>query len=442
MRIGIVGGGIAGLTAGHRLAVAGHDVTVFEAAPELGGQAGTFAVAGTRLERFYHHLFHSDRAALALIEELGLGARMVWNEDRAGYLWGGRVYDLVTPLDLLRFRPLPLFSRLVLGLQTLWLQYCGDWRKLEQVTAKEWVLKHGPRPIYDVVWGALLQSKFGDYADRVSMAWLLTKIQVRRESNRQFGETLGYMMGSFQALIDALGASIEGHGGRVHTSSPVERALVQDGRATGLVARQDGEARTHSFDAVILTVGSPIALRIAPDLPERLRKLLEAQVYQGAQVMVLELKRSLVPYYWLSIPEPEIPFVVALEHTNFIPAEAYQGRRIVYLGSYLPADDPRFALSKEELLAVYTPYLQQLNPQFDASWVAQSWLFRDRYGQPVITPNYSAQIPPHRTGVEGLYLANTTQIYPEDRGINYSVMLGNAVATILQGGEARASNRW
>lgn len=442
MRIGIVGGGIAGLTAGHRLAAAGHDVTLFEAESELGGQAGTFAIAGTRLERFYHHLFHSDTTVLDLIEELGLGDRMVWNENRAGYLYGGHVYDLATPLDLLRFGPLPFHARIILGLQTLWLQQFGDWRKLEKLTAKEWVLKHGPRSIYDVVWGALLQSKFGDYADQVSMAWLLTKIQVRRSSNREFGETLGYMMGSFQLLIDALGHSIEEHGGQVHLSSPVERVLIENGRIQGLAVRKADDLREHRFDAVIMTVGSPVVLRIAPDLPEELRSLLASQVYQGAQVMVLELNSSLVPYYWLSVPEPGIPFVVTLEHTNFVREEHYQGRRIVYIGSYLSPDHPQYALSQEELLALYTPYLQQLNPDFAPSWVIHSWLFRDPYGQPIITPNYSTQMPPHLTGIEGLYLANTTQIYPEDRGINYAVFLGNTIATIVQGGEARASNRW
>lgn len=441
MRIGIVGGGIAGLTAGHRLATAGHQVTLFEAHAELGGQAGTFVVGGTRLERFYHHLFHSDTSALDLIQELGLGSRMVWNADRAGYLYGGRVYDLATPLDLLRFRPLPFPSRVILGLQTLLLQGWGDWRKLERVTAKEWVLEHGPRPIYDVVWGALLKSKFGDYADQVSMAWLLTKIQVRRSANRKFGETLGYLMGSFQTLIDAMGHSIEGHGGEVHVSSPVQRVLIEGDTVAGLAVRQGDSVTEHRFDSVILTVSSPIVLQIAPDLPADLRALLASQVYQGAQVMVLELDRSLGPYYWLSVPEPEIPFVVALEHTNFVGAQHYQGSRLVYLGSYLPADHPRFGMSKAELLALYAPYLRQLNPAFDPSWVAQSWLFRDPFGQPIITTNYSQRIPPHRTGIEGLYLANTTQIYPEDRGINYSVLLGNAIATIVQGGEAVASNR-
>jgi hypothetical protein len=32
--------------------------------------------------------------------------------------------------------------------------------------------------------------------------------------------------------------------------------------------------------------------------------------------------------------------------------------------------------------------------------------------------------------VPGLYLANTTQIYPEDRGLNYSVRLGDQIVSI------------
>jgi hypothetical protein len=41
-------------------------------------------------------------------------------------------------------------------------------------------------------------------------------------------------------------------------------------------------------------------------------------------------------------------------------------------------------------------------------------------------------MPALDTGVPGLVLANTTQIYPEDRGTNYSVRLGwDAAATLL-----------
>ena len=44
---------------------------------------------------------------------------------------------------------------------------------------------------------------------------------------------------------------------------------------------------------------------------------------------------------------------------------------------------------------------------------------------------YASRIPAHRTPIDGLYLANTTQIFPEDRGTNYSVRLGRKVARLL-----------
>ena len=75
--IGIIGGGIAGLTAAYRFAKAGHQVTLWERAPRLGGQAAAFEVTGNHLEYFYHHLFQSDREIVALIEELGIGDHLV-----------------------------------------------------------------------------------------------------------------------------------------------------------------------------------------------------------------------------------------------------------------------------------------------------------------------------------------------------------------------------
>ncbi len=443
MRIGIVGGGITGLTAACRLSQAGHQVIVFESREDLGGQAGTFPIEGTRLERFYHHLFHSDTAALSLIDELGLSDRLVWRANRGGYFYGGVIYDFVTPWDLLTFKPLPFFSRLLLGFETLWMQYTGDWRKLENYTAKEWLLRHGTQAMYDVVWGALLRSKFGSYADEVSMAWLWGKINVRRGRNRgELREHLGYLMGSFQLLIDGLADRIRSAGGEIFTSSPVERVIVDGCKATGLLVRCEGKAERVPCDAVILTVGSHTVLEMVPELPQAYAALLRKVKYQAALVMVLTLNRSVVRNYWLSLPEPEIPLVVALEHTNFIGPEHYNGKRILYLSNYLPITAPQYQMSKEELLEFYLPYIQRLNPDFDLSWVENVWLFKDPYGQPVIPPRYSQQIPSHRTPIANLYLANTTQIYPEDRGTNYAIRLGEAITRIVQGGEARASERW
>jgi hypothetical protein len=60
--------------------------------------------------------------------------------------------------------------------------------------------------------------------------------------------------------------------------------------------------------------------------------------------------------------------------------------------------------------------------------VRARWLHREPAAQPVVTVGYVDRIPPLDTGAPGLILANTMQIYPEDRGTNYSVRLGTDAA--------------
>lgn len=432
MRIGIVGGGIAGLTAAYELAKKGHQVAVFEKEAELGGQASTFPIEETRLEKFYHHLFTSDRHIIQLINELALSPRMRWIDSQVGLFHGGQVYDFVTPLDLLRFTPLSLPNRLWAGLISLYLQRQTNWQKYEDITAKEWLEKHAGKSVYSAIWEPLLRSKFGDSYDEVSMTWFWGKMRLRFGS-RPKGmqkEKLGYMEGSFQLLIDELEKRIKELGGEVHTNAPVERVVVEQGKAIGLTFHVS-RFTTRNFDTIIATVPSFAFTEMVPELPsDYIGKLRHVQ-YQSALCLVLKMRRSLSHIYWMNISDASVPFVAAIEHTNYMPPDVYGGTHILYLSNYLPLDSPLFPLSRDELLQEYLPHVQRVNPEFDLDWVEESWLFRDDAGQPIITCHYSQEIPDHQTPIRGLYLANTTQIYPEDRGMNYSVHLGQKIANIV-----------
>ena len=440
MKIGIIGGGIAGLTAAYELAKKGHGVAVFEKEAEPGGQAGTFPIEGTRLERFYHHLFTSDHHILQLIDELGLSPRMRWIDSQVGLFRGGKVYDFVTPLDLLRFTPLSLPNRLWAGLVSVYLQRQADWQKYESITAKEWLEKYAGKSVYNAIWEPLLRSKFGDSYDEVSMTWFWGKMRLRFGS-RPKGmqkEQLGYMEGSFQLLIDELEKQIKELGGDVYTDVPIERVVVERGKATGLRLQVPKDSTTYNLqpttylDAIIATAPSFAFTKMAPELPSDYVRKLSHVKYQSALCLVLKLKRPLSHIYWMNISDPTIPFVAAIEHTNYIRPEVYGGKRVLYLSNYLSLDSPLFSLSTDELLREYLPHVQRINPEFDLDWVEESWLFRDDSGQPIVTCNYSRHVPDHRTPIKGLYLANTTQIYPEDRGMNYSVHLGQKIASIIQ----------
>jgi protoporphyrinogen oxidase len=433
MKVGIIGGGLAGLSTAYRLCQRGFQVHLLEAEPNLGGLVGTFDIGGTRIEQFYHHIFSTDTTIQALIDELGLADRLTWRESKVGIFYDGRVYDFVTPLDLMRFSPISPLDRLRLGLVGgIWLRLKKNWRPYEQITAKEWIIKHVGQRNYDVVWGPLLRGKFGQRAEDVSMAWFWSKIHLRfasRKGGRQ-KEQLGYLMGSFGLLVDALAEGIRQMGGVLETGRPVERVVVEDGRAVALEAGGRKEKRIPC-DAVIATVANQIFHGLAPQLPEDYATKLGAVQHQWALCLVLALKQSLSPIYWMNISDRSIPFLALIEHTNFIERSHYGGQHVVYLSNYLEEASPLLQMGVDELCDLYFPHLRRINPQFSREWVSDRWLFQGPFAQPIIATHYSRSIPEHRTPIEGLYLANMSQIYPEDRGQNYSIRLGEEVAAMV-----------
>ncbi len=434
MRVGIIGGGAAGLAAALELTSRGHFAEVFEAAPFLGGQASTFEVGGGQLERGYHHLFVSDTDMVDLINELGLDDSLEWLESKVGLFHGGRIWDFATPMDLLKFSPLPFTQRIRLGLWTFLLQKTRDWRKFEGVTAAEWTRNHMGEDAYRVIWEPMLRGKFGDYYDQVSMTWLWGKIYLRVASRKRMQkERLGYPTCSFGRVFDACGERIELQGGRVHIGAPVKQLNVADNRARGLVASvAGGPEQNYEYDAVIATTPSYIFTRLAPDLPDDYRSVLESARYLSAVLVILVLDRPLTSKYWLNVADRSLPFVGVIEHTNMIDRDLYGGNHIVYLTNYPDRNSELYRKEPEELLEEYVPHLRKLNPDFSRDWILEYHHHRVDGAQPINGVHYSERnIPDHRTPIGSLYLANTTQIYPEDRGTNYSVRMGRRVARMV-----------
>jgi protoporphyrinogen oxidase len=143
------------------------------------------------------------------------------------------------------------------------------------------------------------------------------------------------------------------------------------------------------------------------------------------------LSRSLTPYYWLNIADPDMPFGGLIEHTNYIPKERYGNRHVLYISNYMFPDHPLFRASKREVVEGYVPALQRINPAFEPSWILASHHFRADYAQPVVTIGYRSQRPRMRSSVPGLYLCTMAQIFPEDRGQNYAVAYGDRVARLV-----------
>ena len=267
------------------------------------------------------------------------------------------------------------------------------------------------------------------------MPWIWGKINTRFASRGKSmsREMLGYPIGSFGEVFDVLGERVREQRGEVHTDAEVTGITTQSGALTGLEVEflERGESASVPFDAVVSTTQCHIFARLLPDLPSDYMTKLKNANYLSALLLILVLDRPLSHVYWLNVADRSIPFVGVIEQTNMVEPSHYGGRHIVYLSNYLSRKDRLYSLSHEELLDDYLPHLRKINPDFDRSWIIESYRQHVDAAQPIIGTGYSNKMPAHRTPVKGVYLANTAQVYPEDRGTNYSVRMGTMIAKTL-----------
>ncbi len=425
--VAIIGAGITGLTAAFELSRRGFVVDVYEAASTIGGELGVIEVNGEPVERYYHHLFRGDSEIIGLLGQLGIDHLLEWRSPPMGFYSDGRLFNFTTPIDLLRFKPLPLLDRLRMAFSTVYLQRIRNYTRFEDVRASDYLPRITGRQAFETIWRPLLMAKFGEQWGEISMAWFWGRVHVRFQSRSRSGlrEELGYIRGSFARISQALADHVSDHGGRIFPKMPVEAIVQHEGSATGI--RVAGEERAYNH--VIGTVGLPILRRLLG--PGQISDSYGAIDYRAALVMLMRLDRPSGDRYWTNIGDPEPPFAGLIEHTNFIPPERYGGAHLLYVSNYVRPDDRLFKLTDDELFDEYVPHIARILPGFNPEAVIERWVSRDPVAQPVITAGYQRRIPPFRSEVPRFYVCNTSQIYPEDRGTNYNVRIARQVVRCI-----------
>lgn len=424
----IAGGGLTGLTLAYRLAKRkGHKVTIIERSDHFGGLAAGFQIAGTSLERTYHHLFLTDTDILNLVDELGVSDSLRWCDSSTAIYLNGKVWPFMSPLDLLGFGPCSLLGRIRLGFVVLYLQKRKNWKGLTRHTAMEWMSKACGSSGMSTVWGPLLRGKFDRYAHQVSMAWLWARIHIRANS-RKSGEKeqLGYFKGGFATVIDRLIEECNQLGVQFLPSTRLE-AIDPVGKRACL------NKDWVRYDHCVFTGPSQTFARLLPADVEldAYRKQLESIDYLCAICLVFASDQSIGDQYWLNINEDSAPFLVFIHHTRLLDPSHYQGKHLYYIGAYLPEDHPQYGLDDETLASRWYQYLRGIYPEFDPSRVQERHIFRFRHAQHIVDPTYADKIPSYKTPLPDVWLANFSQIFPEDRGTNYAVREANKLADLI-----------
>jgi protoporphyrinogen oxidase len=432
MKIGIIGGGAAGLSAGYELCKAGMQVDLFERDATLGGLAGSFLLEGGYVEKFYHFICLNDTTYVETLRQLGLSDRLRWRLTEMGQFYDGTLYSFGRPTDLFRFPALTWSDRIRFARSIMKIKSAPweDWRKIEHVPVDEWLENTFGKSVYRSLHEPMIRLKFGKYKERLSASWMWARIHRLGRSRTKIRqrEKVGYVEGGSQTIMDTLGEKIRGFGGTIRLKASVEGLIEGHNSIRGLVV--DGQEET--FDAVLSTVPLPAFLRIIPQTwqEEYWNKLRNIDSI-GVLCVFLRTTRSFSKFFWINISDPRIQLAGIIEYTNLNPLSHLGGDSILYLPQYLPSTVEKFNAPNEQIIAEYVAYLKLINPDFDEHYIKEAFVFREKYAQPICEVGFTKDIPSMKTPVEGLYLTDSSQLHPDDRTISNSLGLGQRAAEII-----------
>ncbi|MDD2051569.1 NAD(P)/FAD-dependent oxidoreductase [Pseudomonas putida] len=420
-RIAVLGAGPMGLAVAYQLTRDGHFPVLFEADDRVGGMTASFDFSGLSIERYYHFHCISDHAFLGVLGELGLADQMRWVETKMGYWYQGQLQPWGNPVALLKFRGLSLLSKIRYGLHAFLCTKRNDWKPLDNVDAATWIRRWVGPQAWEVLWRRLFDYKFYEYSNNLSAAWIWSRIRrIGRSRYSLFKEKLGYLEGGSDTLLKAMKADIEAHGGEVRLGTPVSRVVIAGGQVKGI----EVAGQLETFDKVISTIPLPYVPRLMPDLPAPVLARFESVKNIAVVCVIAKLRKRVTENFWLNTNDPEMDIPGLVEYSNLRPLDQH----IVYVPFYVPGEHPLFAEPDQAFLDKVRTYLKKINPDLGDEDFIELRASRYRYAQPICEPGYLDRLPPVALPVQGLWVADTSYYYPEDRGISESIGFGREMA--------------
>lgn len=420
-RIAVLGAGPMGLAAAYQIIKNGHTPVIFEADDRVGGMTATFDFEGLQIERYYHFHCTSDSDFLKMLDELGLAEKMNWRATKMGYFYRGKISPWGNPLALLRFPDLSFVAKFRYGLHAFLSVKRNNWQDLDKIDAVTWIKKWVGVEAYNVLWSKLFEFKFYHLSDNLSAAWIWSRIRrIGRSRYNLFKEKLGHLDGGSETLLNALKSYIENNGGEIHLKSPVSKVVIENGAAKGVIVN----GATENFDSVISTVPLPYLPEIMPDLPANILQKFRDVKNIAVVCVIVKLKKPLSENFWLNVNDDEMDIPGLVEYSNLRPLS----NSIVYVPFYMPFENLKFQESNEAFTSRTKKYLQKINPNLRDEDFLAIRASRYRYAQPICQPKFLNSIPDFKLPIKGLFAADTSYYYPEDRGISESIGFGKMLA--------------
>ncbi len=429
---GIIGGGIMGMTLAHRLAQQGKKVTIFEAAPGLGGLVSAWKINNIVWDKFYHVILLSDTYTLKILKEINLDDNIEWVETKTGFYTNGKLYSMSNTIEFLSFPPLNLIDKLRLGLTIFIASKLKNWKRLEQIPVETWLKRWSGENAFNKIWLPLLRAKLGESYKQTSSAFIWATIQ-RMYAARRSGlkkEMFGYVKGGYLEILKAFEAKLISEGVIIKTNHQATEISSVTG-SIPMVKFNNGYE--EQFDKIICTLPSKISVQLCKALPVSETAKYNNIEYLGVVCASVILDKPISPYYVTNITDTWVPFTGVIEMTSLVDKKNFGGDTLIYLPKYLKPNDALFDASDKEIEELFLAALQKMYTFIKPCNIKYIGIARARNVFALSTLNYSRNLPQIKTSVPGVYIINSAHITNGTLNVNETIQIAESKLTeILQ----------
>ncbi len=419
----VIGGGISGLTAAHRLSKDGIKVTLVESSDRLGGLGTFFNYKDKWIDKFYHCQMPSDKPLLDLINQVGLTDKLYWKPTRMGFSVDNKRYSFNGPIDLLKFNPLSFINRIRFGIASLLIRQLGKGKDLDNTRIEDWFIQLYGKDVWDKILEPLFRSKFGSHAGNLPALYIWQRLE--REKNKS---KRGYLKTGLKGFIDALENKIVENSGEILLNSQV-KSLEENEQ--GITVNLANGTYLQS-DWIISTVPIPILKEILPaDLKKDFN--LPDLTYQGVVNALFFLKKPLDNFYWQPVVNSNTEFDGVVEMSELVNINQYNNLYLTYTMKYCNKESDLFNEDEESIAKRWKEQLKNLfsDIPLNDEDIVDIKVFKAPYVEPIYPLGYSKLKPKIQSGNSKILLATSAQVYPSITSWNSSVDLANKVVDYI-----------
>jgi len=407
--VAIIGGGLAGLSAGSALADAGYRVELFERRPYLGGRASSYELPGTGevVDNCQHVLLGCCTNLINFYRRLGVEQQIRWYDEITFILPGGRSSTLRPGTLPAPFHSAPSFldssvldlkdklviARAMMALVPALPNDDGD-------NFLSWLLRHRQtQQAIDRFWAPVLVSALNEDLDRVSVQYAAL---VFRESFLKSAEAgrMGVPAVPLSQLYGTVAQYIEARGGKVHLRAAVDSVRAEDDGVWLCVGGEDVRA-----DFAILATPSGGVEKLLPDTPEAVALRQDLRKFESSPITGIHL--------WFDREITPLEHAVLLERTiqwMFQKSKILATRRdSVQSGSYveLVVSSSKTLVDKPrgEIIDLAVKELGEFFPIVREAKLTKATVIKEVHATFSPMPGSDAFRPPNRSPWPRLFLA-------------------------------------